>query len=117
MDKRSKERKQLEQDLAECAVWARKAREYQQFMNERYVHRDKLVELNQNREIEKRGFENSLEDLLAEKGQLITEKQKLLKKLNSQLRDTGELLTQLAESQRLCDRRGHEHGVMSIWSK
>ena len=108
VDKRSKERKQLEQDLAECAVWARKAREYQQFMNERYVHRDKLVELNQNREIEKRGFENSLEDLLAEKGQLITEKQKLLKKLNSQLRDTGELLTQLAESQRLCEISGIE---------
>ena len=108
VDKRSKERKQLELDLAECAVWARKAREYQQFMNERYVHRDKLVELNQNRGIEKRGFENSLEDLLAEKGLLITDKQKLLKKLNSQLRNTGELLTQLAESQRLCEISGIE---------
>lgn len=108
VDRRSKERKQLELDLAECAVWARKAREYQQFMNERYVHRDKLVEINQNREIEKRGFENCLEDLLIEKGQLITEKQKLLKKLNTQLRDTGELLTQLAESQRLCEISGIE---------
>lgn len=108
VDKRSQERKQLEQALAECAVWASKAREYQQFMNERYVHRDKLQELNQNREIEKRGLENSLEDLQLEKGQLITEKQKLLKKLNSQLRDSSELLTQLAESQRLCEISGIE---------
>ncbi|MCW8995448.1 MAG: ATP-binding protein, partial [Psychromonas sp.] len=106
VDKRSKERKQLEKALADCAVWARKAREYQQFMNERYIHRDKLVECNQNREIEKRGLENSLEDLLAEKGQLIADKQKLFKKLTAQLRDTGELLTQLAESQRLCEISG-----------
>jgi hypothetical protein len=108
VDKCSRERKQLEQELAECAVWARKAREYQQFMNERYVHRDKLVEVNQNREIEKRGFENSLEDLLAETGQQITTNQKLYKKLSRQLRDTSELLTQLAEGQRACEIRGIE---------
>ena len=72
------------------------------------MHRDKLLELNQNREIEKRGIENSLEDLLVEKGQWITDKQKFLKKLNSQLRDTSDLLTQLAESQRLCEISGIE---------
>ena len=108
VDKRSSERKALTLALDECAVWARKAREYTQFMNERYVHRDKLVELNQNREIEKRGLQNSLEDLLAEKGQLITSNQKLLKKLSAQLRDSHDLLTQLSESQRLCEMSGIE---------
>ena len=106
VDKRTQERKTLEKSLAECAVWARKAREYQQFMNERYIHRDKLVETNQNRDIEKRSLENSLEDLLAQKGQLITENQKKYKKLTTQLRDTGELLNQLAESQRLSEISG-----------
>jgi hypothetical protein len=106
VDKRTQDRKILEKSLAECAVWARKAREYQQFMNERYIHRDKLVETNQNREIEKRSLENSLEDLLAQKGQLITENQKKYKKLTTQLRDTGELLNQLAESQRLSEISG-----------
>ncbi|MFT6987292.1 MAG: hypothetical protein ACJAT7_003146 [Psychromonas sp.] len=108
VDKRSGERKTLELALAECAVWARKAREYNQFMNERYVHRDKLVELNQNREVQRRGLENSLEDLLAEKGQLISTNQALLKKLNTQLRDSHDLLTQLSESQRLCEISGIE---------
>jgi len=103
VDKRSGERKTLELALAECAVWARKAREYSQFMNERYVHRDKLVELNQNREVQRRGLENSLEDLLAEKGQLISRHQAELKKLSTQLRDSNDLLTQLSESQRLCE--------------
>jgi hypothetical protein len=106
VDKRSRERKTLELALGECAVWARKAREYQQFMNERYVHRDKLVELNQNREIKKRGLENNLEDLLAEKGQLIAVNQTLLKKLTTQLRDSDDLLIQLSESQRLCEMSG-----------
>ena len=108
VDKRTKERKQLEKALAECAIWARKAREYQQFITERYINRDKLVEQNQNREIEKRGFENSLADLLAEKGALIKEKQKLFKKLATQIRDSDELLTQLAKSQRLCEETGVE---------
>jgi len=103
VDKRSGERKTLELALAECAVWARKAREYSQFMNERYLHRDKLVEINQNREVQRRGLENSLEDLLAEKGQLISRHQAELKKLNTQLRDSNDLLTQLGESQRLCE--------------
>ncbi|WP_354625787.1 ATP-binding protein [Psychromonas sp. MME2] len=106
VDKRSRERKTLQQTLDECAVWARKAREYSQFMNERYVHRDQLVELNQHRNIEKRGFENSLEDLIIEKGELISNDQKLLKKLNIQLRESDELLAQLAESQRLCENSG-----------
>jgi hypothetical protein len=106
VDKRTQDRIELEKALDECAVWSRKAREYAQFMNERYVHRDKLVEVNQNREIEKRGFENSLEDMQSEKGNAINENQKNLKKLNVQLRNSTELLTQLSDSQRLCEKSG-----------
>ena len=106
VDRRTQQRIELEKALDECAIWSRKAREYAQFMNERYVHRDKLVEVNQNREIEKRGFENSLEDLKSEKGSAISNNQKTLKKLNTQLRSTSELLTQLADSQHLCEKSG-----------
>ncbi|PKF63797.1 ATP-binding protein [Psychromonas sp. psych-6C06] len=106
VDKRTKQRIELEKGLDECAVWARKAREYSQFMNERYIHRDKLVEVNQNREIEKRGFENSLEDLQSEKGNAIRENQKTLKRLNTQLRANSELLTQLNDSKQLCEKAG-----------
>jgi hypothetical protein len=106
VDKRTVQRIELEKALDECAVWSRKAREYAQFMNERYVHRDKLVEVNQNREIEKRGFENSFEDLQSDKGNAINDKQKLLKKRNSQIRTSTELLTQLSDSQRLCEKSG-----------
>ena len=106
VDKRTQQRLALEKSLDECAVWSRKAREYAQFMNERYVFRDKLVEENQNREIEKRGFENSLEDLQSEKGKAIGDNQKTLKKLNSQLRNSSELLSQLSDTQRLCEKSG-----------
>jgi hypothetical protein len=106
VDKRTVQRIELEKALDQCAVWSRKAREYAQFMNERYVHRDKLVEVNQNREIERRGFINSLEDLETEKSTAINENQKTLKKLNTQLRTTTELLTQLSDSQRLCEKSG-----------
>jgi hypothetical protein len=106
VDKHTVQRIELEKALDECAVWSRKAREYAQFMNERYVHRDKLVEINQNREIEKRGFESSLEDLHSEKGNAIVDSQKLIKKFNNQLRTSSELLTQLSDSQRLCEKSG-----------
>tara|TARA_R110001583_G_scaffold112917_6_gene263134 strand:- start:10697 stop:14389 length:3693 start_codon:yes stop_codon:yes gene_type:complete len=106
VDKRTLQRIELEKALDECAVWSRKAREYAQFMNERYVNRDKLVEVNQNRDIEKRGFINSLEDLESDKNNAIDENQKTLKKLNTQLRSTSELLTQLSDRQRLCEKSG-----------
>jgi len=106
VDKRTQQKRELEKALDECAQWSRKAREYAQFMNERYVHRDKLVEVNQNREIEKRGFENSLEDLKAVKGNAIAENQKIVKKLTTQIRDTAELLTQLSDSQQQCEKSG-----------
>jgi hypothetical protein len=108
VDKRMKQRSMLEDALTECAVYARKAREYETFINERYKHRDEMVEVNQHRELEKRGFENSLEDLLIEKNKEIQENKKLFKKLTVQSRQTEELLTQLSLSQRSCEKSGIE---------
>jgi len=106
VDKRIKQRSELTEQLEACAVWARKAREYQQFMNERYVHRDQLVEQNQNREVQKRGLDNSLSDMTIEKSNLISEKQKLLKKISQQLNDDADLLLQLGLAQRECEQYG-----------
>ena len=108
VDKRIKQRVELTEKLEQCAVWARKAREYQQFMNERYVHRDQLVEKNQNREVQKRGLENSLADLKIEKNNLIGEKQKQFKKVSQQLNDDADLLLQLGLAQRECEQYGIE---------
>jgi len=106
VDKHIKERAALTEKLEACAVWAQKAREYKQFMNERYVHRDNLVEENQNRAVQKRSIENSLSDLTVEKTQLIDEKQKQLKTLTQQLADEGDLLLQLGLVQRECEQLG-----------
>ncbi|WP_413693329.1 ATP-binding protein [Psychromonas sp. KJ10-2] len=108
VDKRIKQRAELTKQLEECAVWARKAREYEDFMNKRYINRDQLVEQNQNREVQKRGLENSLSDLTIEKTGLITEKQKLLKKVSQQLNDDADLLLQLSLAQRECEQYGIE---------
>jgi len=106
VDKRTKQRSSLKASIKECAIFARKAREYEVFINDRYIHRDKLVEDNQNREVEKRGFENRLEDLRAEKNKVIQENQKILKKLSAQSSNTKELLTQLNKSQCSCEESG-----------
>ena len=108
VDKRIKQRAELTRQLEECAVWARKAREYEDFMNKRYINRDQLVEQNQNREVQKRGLENSLSDLTIEKTSLISEKQKRLKKVSQQLNDDADLLLQLSLAQRECEQYGIE---------
>jgi hypothetical protein len=112
VDKRVKQRAELTEQLEACAVWARKAREYHQFMNERYIHRDQLVEQNQNREVQKRGLDNSLTDMTIEKSHLISEKQQLLKKVSQQLNDDADLLLQLGLAQRECE----QYGIESILS-
>ena len=112
VDKRIKQRIELTQQLEACAVWASKARDYQAFMNERYINRDQLVEINQNREVQKRGLENSLSDLSIEKTSLINDKQKLLKKVSQQLNDDADLLLQLGLAQRECE----QYGIESILS-
>jgi len=108
VDKRIQQRVELTEQLEACAIWAQKAREYQQFMNERYVNRDPLVERNQNRHIQQRGLTASLTDLNVEKQAAINEKQQLLKKLTTQLSDDGELLLQLGLAQRECEEYGIE---------
>jgi chromosome segregation ATPase len=108
VDKHVKQREALSEQLQACAVWAQKAREYKQFMNERYIHRDQLVEINQNREVQKRSIESSLDDLRIEKTDLINEKQKQLKELAQQLTDDGDLLLQLALAKRECQQYGIE---------
>tara|TARA_R110001583_G_scaffold743_9_gene6830 strand:- start:11433 stop:15254 length:3822 start_codon:yes stop_codon:yes gene_type:complete len=113
VDKRIKQRVELTEQLEACAVWASKARDYQAFMNERYINRDQLVEKNQNREVQKRGLENSLSDLNIEKTSLINDKQKLLKKVSQQLNDDAELLVQLGLAQRECE----QYGIESILSE
>jgi len=108
VDKRTKQRVELTKQLEACAVWAQKAREYKQFMNERYIHRDQLVEQNQNREVQKRGLENNLADITIEKTYLIKEKQKAHKKVSQQLTDDADLLLQLGLAQRECEQYGIE---------
>lgn len=108
VDRRSKERQVLQNALNECSVWASKAREYKQFMNERFIHRDRLAEQNQNRRIQQRSLQNNLEDVQIENNQLINQQQKSLKKLTVQIRETDDLLIQLSECQRLCESNGIE---------
>ena len=108
VDKHVKQRTELNEKLEACAIWAQKAREYKQFMNERYVHRDQLVEVNQNREVQKRSIETSLSDLNIQKKELINEKQNQLKALTQQLSNDGDLLLQLGLAQRECEQLGVE---------
>ncbi|TEW52967.1 ATP-binding protein [Psychromonas algicola] len=108
VDKHVKQRAELSEKLEACAVWAQKAREYKQFMNERYVHRDQLVEINQNRDVQKRSIEASLADLKVQKTELISDKQKQLKVLTQELSDDGDLLLQLGLAQRECEQLGIE---------
>ncbi|AGH81331.1 SMC domain-containing protein [Psychromonas sp. CNPT3] len=106
VDKCNVQRTKLETELEKCAVWARKAREYEQFMSQRYVHLPQLLEVNQNRNIELRGFQNSLEELLIEKNTQIKTLHQRLKKYITQLRTTEDLLYQLRESQENCEKHG-----------
>ena len=106
VDKHVKQRSEISGKLEACAGWAQKAREYKQFMNERYIHRDQLVEVNQNREVQKRSIENSLSDLKVEKTTLINDKQSQLKETTLQLTSDADLQLQLAFAQRECEQYG-----------
>lgn len=106
VDKRTAERKALLDALQQCTVYEQKARKYNHFMNERYSHRDSLVELNQNRQIQKRNIELRLEELQVELGGEINSLKVLIKKLNQQSLATEELLVQLSNSRRNCEMSG-----------
>ncbi|MGB5444937.1 MAG: ATP-binding protein, partial [Psychromonas sp.] len=108
VDKRAGERKVLIQALERCAAFEQKARNYKQFMNERYSQRDGLVERNQNRNIVKRNIEQSIEDTEVKLGEQISSTKHLIKKLNTQIHGTDDLLVLLNETHRDCEQSAIE---------
>ena len=103
VDKSIAKRVQLEKSLQQCAVFAQKARDYQSFINERYCHRDALVEENQNRKIIKRNLESGFEDSNIELTTKINDLKLLIRKNNQEKQATDDLLVQLNDSKRLCE--------------
>ncbi|MDX2369896.1 MAG: ATP-binding protein [Colwellia sp.] len=103
VDKGIAKRVILEQDLQQCSVFAQKARDYNNFMNERYCHRDALVEENQNRKIIKRNIETNYEDSHIELTTKINELKQLIRKNNQEKQATDDLLVQLNDNKRLCE--------------
>ena len=103
VDKRIGKRGILEKNLQQCSVFAQKARDYQNFINERYCHRDALVEENQNRKIIKRNLETNYEDSSIELTENINELKQLIRKNNHEKQATDELLVQLNDNKRLCE--------------
>lgn len=103
VDKRIAKRVILEQGLLQCSLFAQKARDYQSFINERYCHRDALVEENQNRKIIKRNIETNHEDSSTELTTKINELKQLIRKNNQEKQATDDLLVQLNDNKRLCE--------------
>jgi hypothetical protein len=103
VDKSIAKRVQLEKNLEQCSVFAQKARDYQSFINERYCHRDALVEENQNRKIIKRNLESNFEDSNIELTAKINDLKLLIRKNNQEKQATDDLLVQLNDSKRLCE--------------
>jgi hypothetical protein len=103
VDKSIAKRVQLEKNLQQCAVFAQKARDYQSFINERYCHRDALVEENQNRKIIKRNLESNFEDSNIELTAKINDLKLLIRKNNQEKQATDDLLVQLNDNKRLCE--------------
>lgn len=106
VDKRIQERKGLHDALNKCAEFEQKARKYQHFMSERYVYRDGLVEVNQNRNIERRNIEIDLENIQIRLNDEINQLKSILKKLAIQKQHSEELLIGLADSKRFCEMNG-----------
>ncbi len=103
IDKCITKRAQLEQQLQECALFAQKARDYQSFINERYCHRDALVEQNQNRKIAKRSLISNHEDIEVDLTAQLNALKQLIKKTNLEKQATETLLVQLNDNKRLCE--------------
>lgn len=103
VDKRIAKRGILEKNLQQCSVFAQKARDYQNFINERYCHRDALVEENQNRKIIKRNLDTNYEDSSIALTANINELKQLIRKNNQEKQATDDLLVQLNDNKRLCE--------------
>ena len=106
VDKRSKEQRQLEKDLSDCAVWANKAKEYRVFMEDFYIHLAPLVEETLNKNIELAGSKNNLADFTHNKQLEIDFETKTLKKLAIQLQQNEDLLAQLKGMKSECENQG-----------
>jgi hypothetical protein len=106
VDKCIAKRTKLEDILQECALFTQKARDYQNFINERYCHRDALVEENQNRKIAKRNLVSNHEDIEIALSAEIKELKQLIKKINHEKQSTDDLLVQLNDNKRLCEMSG-----------
>ncbi|NRB23912.1 ATP-binding protein [Shewanella sp.] len=108
VDKRTTERKVIEQALKQCLVFEQKAHRYQHFMTDQYCHRDGLVEQNQSRLVRQRGIETQLEDTSISLNSDITALRSDIKKLNHKKTYVEDLLNQLSDSQRQCENLGIE---------
>jgi len=106
VDKNIAKRQVLEKSLSECAVFAQKARDYQSFIQERYCHRDALVEENQNRKIAKRNLDSNHEDEETSLATQIKDLKQLIKKANQEKQASDDLLVQLHDNKRLCEMSG-----------
>lgn len=108
VDKRVSERKGLITALQLCTEFEQKARKYHHFMNNRYCHRNGLVEENQSRMVQKRSIENQLEDSQVALTSEITSLRQLIKKYNLQKQTTDDLLNLLNDSLQSCVKHGIE---------
>jgi len=103
IDKCIVKQKSIEASLTQCARFAQLARNYQSFINERYCHRDALVEENQNRKLNQRNLRLQHEDVSVKLSSEINELRALIKKLILKKQATDELLIALNDNKRLCE--------------
>jgi len=103
VDKRSLDKKRLEQILKECAVFGQKARAYEIFMSERYCHRDKLSDQNQERSMLVQAHQSSVLSLEQDLGEKIRLLKCQLKKILEQHESNDELIIQLEKNHKLCE--------------
>lgn len=103
IDKCIVKQKALEASLEQCARYAQLARNYQSFINDRYCHRDALVELNQNRKLNQRNLSLQHEDVAVKLSTEINELKALIKKLILKKQTTDELLIAINDNKRLCE--------------
>lgn len=104
VDKRIKQRSELQTKLKECARWQQKAIEYQQFMEDRYSQRDDLQAKNQTRSLQLQKLQSELKTVQAEKNNQLKSKQAQLKQLRKQLNEDSELLVQVNQMIRECEQ-------------
>lgn len=106
VDKRTTQRKTLQQALEQCAVFEQKARKYNHFMKDRYSARNGLVETNQNRSIQGRSLALELDNVQGELSTQIQQIKGQIKKINLKKQATDDLLAELNNSRHACEMNG-----------